>query len=186
MQNGITNSDRVLIICTDNYVSKAEEGEGGVGYERLIVTSEVVGSIDTKKFIPIIRDNSRERPVPSFLGPRMYIDFLSESEYDRKLDELLRELLGVPTNAKPSLGENPFSGQLKDRLSKQRIAGPTGVTESGKSILEDKWFESEQFDAETGISKLGINGRMELRFALHESTNKTQVDLLNAVRKSEI
>lgn len=30
MESGLKNSDRVLVICTDTYVSKANAGEGGV------------------------------------------------------------------------------------------------------------------------------------------------------------
>src|SRR6266550_7461551 len=52
MQNGITQAHRVIMVCSSAYVIKAEKGEGGVGYERLIVTSEVVANIDTIKFIP--------------------------------------------------------------------------------------------------------------------------------------
>lgn len=38
MQKGIAEADRVLMICSANYVQKAEAGVGGVGYERPIVT----------------------------------------------------------------------------------------------------------------------------------------------------
>ena len=55
MQKGIIESDRVLLICSENYVARAESGLGGVGYERLIVTADVVQNIDTKKFIPVVR-----------------------------------------------------------------------------------------------------------------------------------
>jgi hypothetical protein len=72
MAGGIRTANRVLLICTDKYVSKAEAGSGGVGYERLIVTAEVVGSLDTIKFIPIVRSNAGGRKVPDFLGPRVY------------------------------------------------------------------------------------------------------------------
>ena len=54
MQKGILEADRVLLVCSSNYVSKAEAGSGGVGFERLIVTAEVVQNIDTKKFIPLV------------------------------------------------------------------------------------------------------------------------------------
>src|SRR4051794_3888038 len=53
MVDGIRTADRVVMICTGTYVAKAEAGKGGVGYERLIVTAEVVAKIDTIKFIPI-------------------------------------------------------------------------------------------------------------------------------------
>ncbi len=91
MHRGITDADRVLLVCTDTYVRKSEAGTGGVGYERLIVTSQVVQAIDTKKFIPLIRDNA-SKSVPGFLGPRLYIDFSDDADYAKRLVELLREL----------------------------------------------------------------------------------------------
>lgn len=42
MQRGISESDRVVLVCTESYVKKAEAGSGGVGYERLILTAELV------------------------------------------------------------------------------------------------------------------------------------------------
>ena len=41
IEHGIRDSDRVLVICTDQYIRKANAGEGGVGYERLIVTAQL-------------------------------------------------------------------------------------------------------------------------------------------------
>ena len=71
-------------------MSKAEAGTGGAGYERLVVTAEVIGSIDTIKFIPIVRNNASERKAPNFLGPRMYIDFSDDAQFEAKLEELTR------------------------------------------------------------------------------------------------
>ena len=42
MQRSITDANRVIIICSNDYVSKSEAGKGGVGYEKLIITAEVV------------------------------------------------------------------------------------------------------------------------------------------------
>ena len=38
MEKYLRTSDRVLMICTDQYVEKANTGAGGVGYEKMIVT----------------------------------------------------------------------------------------------------------------------------------------------------
>ena len=59
-------ADRVLMICTEQYVRKANAGAGGVGYEKMIVTSELMTSIDSRKVIPIIRQ-SGSKLVPTFL-----------------------------------------------------------------------------------------------------------------------
>ena len=42
MEHGIRASDRVLVICTDSYVTKANDGEDGIGYEPMIVTSRTM------------------------------------------------------------------------------------------------------------------------------------------------
>lgn len=186
MQSGIVSADRVLMVCSETYVSKAEAGVGSVGFERLIVTAEVVQSIDTKKFIPLVRANNGTTKVPRFLGPRLYIDFTDNTAYTAKREELLRELLGAPATVKPPLGTNPFSGQASKTEEPMRVTGPTGITKSGSPVLSDAWFESERATAEKGLGAIGLASHMELRFGLHDEINKSQIELLNAVRKSEI
>lgn len=109
MEVGVRESDRVLIICTPQYVTKANEGTGGVGYERLIVTAHLVRDLGSTKFIPIVRYASDEAKVPEFLGNRYYVDFSDDDQFNAKLDELLHELHQVPVLEKPPLGRNPFS-----------------------------------------------------------------------------
>ena len=185
MEDGIVQSDRVLLVCSRQYVSKADAGRGGVGYERLIVTAEVVQSIDTIKFVPVLRNNS-DKTVPTFLGLRLHIDFTDDCEYHSRLEELLRELLGTPASVKPPLGQNPFTAELAHIDEPVRQTSPTGITATGTQVLSDEWFESERVKADNGIRALGLEGAMELRFGLHEATSKSQIDLLNAVNKSQI
>ena len=186
MQKGITESDRVLLICSEKYVEKAGAGRGGVGYERLIVTADVVQNIDTKKFIPVARNNNSDTKLPRFLGQRLYIDFSDDASYQIKLDELLRELLSASAHAKPPLGTNPFSGKPTTLAEPVRQVGPTGVTLGGARVLDDEWFSRQLAVAEKGIASLGLRANMELRFGLHDSINKSQIDLVTSVRKSEI
>jgi hypothetical protein len=186
MAGGIRTADRVLLICTDQYVSKAEAGSGGVGYERLIVTAEVVGSIDTIKFIPIVRNNASARKVPNFVGPRVYIDFSDDAQYAAKLEEVMREIHQAPALVKPPLGDNPFRGEVIDSAEPVRVAGPSGATAAGVPILNGEWFQAQQRAAEGGLAKLNIiaeaafplTGTMEVRFGLHNGLNKSQVRAL--------
>ena len=186
MQRGIIESDRVLLICSDNYVSKAEAGLGGVGYERLVLTADIVQNIDTKKFIPIVRNNESKVKVPRFLGPRLYLDFSNDASYAVRLEELLRELLGAPAVEKPPLGPSPFSGLPAKPIEPARQAGPTGVTPTGVRVLDDDWFTKEMTKAEQGITAIGLKGYMELRFGLHDSINKSQIELIRSVENSQI
>jgi hypothetical protein len=106
MEQGITRSDRVLMICTDRYVEKSNAGEGGVGYEKMIVTAPILRRIDSKKVIPIIRNDGGR--VPSFLGSKLYIDLASEDRFETGMDQLLREILGAPLFKKPPIGNSPY------------------------------------------------------------------------------
>lgn len=108
MERGIIDSDRVLVICTDQYVRKANTAEGGVGYERMIVTAQLVQDLGTDKFIPVIRQASGQEKTPVFLGTRVYIDFRNSSEFESEFDRLIHELHRVPVVEKPPLGKNPF------------------------------------------------------------------------------
>jgi hypothetical protein len=111
MESAVSTSDRVLAICTTSYVSKANEGRGGVGYEKMIATAEVLEKVGTDKFIPIVRGTHRPA-VPLYLSSRMRIDFSDEDTFDDRLEELLRELHKAPSNPKPSLGRNPFASHV--------------------------------------------------------------------------
>ena len=110
MERGIVDADRVLIICTDQYVKKANADEGGVSYERMIVSAELVQNLGTDKFIPIIRQASRKAKTPTFLGTRVYADFTNDSQFDVECEKLIRELHEMPIVEKPPLGEKsiPF------------------------------------------------------------------------------
>lgn len=184
MQKGISEADRVIMVCSSSYVSKSEEGVGGVGYERLIVTGEVVKSIDTIKFIPILRGNSSAK-LPSFLGPRLYVDFSDDADYDVKLIELAREIHGAPATLKPSLGPNPFGPPVKLDTA-PKFSGLAEKASSVEKSISNEWFKQEASRARSGLTKVKLNGLMEFRAAPNYSVAKTQIELLNAVRQSEI
>ena len=114
MERGIVDADRVLVICTDQYVKKANSDEGGVGYERMIVNTELVQNLGTDKFIPIIRQASQKEKVPTFLGTRVYADFRDDSQFDAECEKLIRELHEMPIVEKPPLGKNPFPSVESD------------------------------------------------------------------------
>ena len=111
MEVGVRDCDRVLVICTDNYVRKANNREGGVGYEIEIVTAQLVQNLGTNKFIPIIRQASGPEKMPTCLGTRFHIDFRDDSQFDEKFGDLLCELRQVPVVENSPLGENSFTQQ---------------------------------------------------------------------------
>ena len=144
MEFGVKNSDWILVICTDSYVGKANDGEDSIGYEPMIVTQKLVEDLGINKFIPIIRQTEWEDKTPEFLKERVSIDFTDDDQFDEKFDELLHERLLVPPLQKPLI---PYIESL--RIENYRVlrnielkqlkplAVFLGANGSGKSTLFD-------------------------------------------------
>jgi hypothetical protein len=103
MERGVRDSDRVLMICTDRYTAKANEGVGGVGYEAMIVTGELVANLGTSKFIPIVRQKAEPYKVPTSVSTRLYINLSDGPNADAEFGRLLEELHDARP-PKPPLG----------------------------------------------------------------------------------
>lgn len=108
METELEKSDFALMVCTEHYVKKANTGAGGVGYEKMIMTSSMLSRIDSSKVIPIIRQ-AGTIDVPTFLKSKVYIDFSKNEDAEYSYDELLRTLLNAPLFEKPEIGKNPFA-----------------------------------------------------------------------------
>ncbi len=107
MERSLSSCDRVLVICTEQYVLKANTLKDGVGYERMIITAQVARDLKTVKFIPVLRGGEGES-LPHFLGARIYCDFRSGEFNEASYEELLRELHNAPKFPKPPVGRSPF------------------------------------------------------------------------------
>lgn len=81
--------DKVLIICNSEYKIKADNREGGVGDESVIITPQVYGKAGQEKFIPIVyeRDKNGNPFLPIYLASRMYADLTDFSEGYKNLIE---------------------------------------------------------------------------------------------------
>lgn len=108
METGLTGADRVLAVCSLNYVEKANRSQGGVGYEKMILTGQLMRNVTSDRIIPVIRNNSNQDVLPNFLSTRLYVDFRSDENFESRYTELIREIHGQQAVARPALGPNPF------------------------------------------------------------------------------
>lgn len=108
MNSGLTTADRVLAICTPTYVKKANAGEGGAGYEGMVLTAQLMTNITADRIIPVIRRAGTAAIVPTFLTSKLYIDFREDSSFETRYAELLRDIHGEKVSPRPPLGVNPF------------------------------------------------------------------------------
>ncbi|MFM4857220.1 toll/interleukin-1 receptor domain-containing protein [Aeromonas hydrophila] len=108
METHLADADYVVMVCTDKYVEKANSGTGGVGYEKMIITADLLSNIDSNKIIPVIRQYGTHN-VPTFLKTKLFINFSKESDYEFSFDELVRTFHDAPIFKKPDIGNSPFT-----------------------------------------------------------------------------
>lgn len=116
MENGLSDANLVLCICSESYVNKVNSGSGGSGYEGMIMTQSLLQNAKTEFVISIVRNNSSSQKVPLAFGSKLYIDFSDDSQYVARYQELLERIYGEDSKKKPPLGENPFSQSVAQQI----------------------------------------------------------------------
>jgi len=112
MERAVADSDYVAIICTEEYANRANQREGGVGWESMIITSEVAEHMLTDKFIPILRKGTFNTSLPRYLKTRMGVNLSGDPYSENAYEELLRKFHGESI-APPPIGTKPdFSNKV--------------------------------------------------------------------------
>ena len=166
METSLVSADRVLMVCTEKYVEKANAGLGGVGYEKMIVTANLLAKISSNKVIPIIRQTLKA-DVPTFLQTKLYLDFSKPELFEFSFDELVRTIHSAPLFEKPAITKTNFPSSPKP-------ATPTndGLKELMSRVVlqfENNTNEFQQYS--TLVEKSNIS-RVMLDFLFEEAIEK--------------
>lgn len=107
INRGLAKADRVLMIGTPTYKSRAEGGVGtGSKYEGSIINAVLYRNTDTLKFIPLLRrGNGYSDSFIDIISTRNGYDFRDDSKYEERLKEVADDIFGRNTKA-PALGGN--------------------------------------------------------------------------------
>ena len=92
MEQMITKADRVLLILTPTYKEKADNRENGVGYESVLISTELYKNQGTHKFIPIVRKGDFDVSYPVYLGSRKGVDMRNDDVFESVLEELVDDI----------------------------------------------------------------------------------------------
>jgi hypothetical protein len=170
MEQNLVAADYAVMVCTSRYVKKANAGEGGVGYEKMIMTSSSLSKISANKVIPIVREKGNP-PTPTFLATKLYIDFTKDSEIEFALDDLLRHLLNAPLYRKPEIGDAPFRPLNKAR--------PERTADGLRDVMADiaTAFDGTSDDSITVSSLMAVSKfrRLTLEKYLNEAQAKGMI-----------
>lgn len=99
----------VLLLLDKNYTEKANARKGGVGDETQIISAEIYGKVEQKKFIPIVFSKGDDGGIykPAYLQPTLHVDLSDSDTYDENFQYLVKLLYGVEIYKKPELGTKP-------------------------------------------------------------------------------
>lgn len=124
MEQSVSQSDRVLVICTEGYKQRFDKRQGGAGYEGHIISAEMIGHSGTTKFVPILRKGDWVTALPTALLGVFGVDLRMDSGDEFR--KLIRNLYGL-TEISP-LGRRPLRlDNAKSILSEPpRIGLPSG------------------------------------------------------------
>ncbi len=94
MEVAVRESEFVVIICTPQFKTAADNRTGGVGYESQVLSGEVFALANGQKVIPVLRAGSWAEAAPSYALGRWYVDMSSERKADQGYTLLKQTLFG--------------------------------------------------------------------------------------------
>ncbi|MEE3808580.1 toll/interleukin-1 receptor domain-containing protein [Lysinibacillus fusiformis] len=130
MEKAVSESDYVLIVCSEGYKKKADNRIGGSGYEAKLITTEFSMKQNKKKFIPIYVGGVWEEVSPRFLAGNMYVNLSSltgSESFERNYTDLLTTICGLERIKKKNID------------TKERIAERLGVSKEELQFKNDPY-----------------------------------------------
>jgi hypothetical protein len=136
MEKSVGNSKFVILVCTPAYAMRANNREGGVGYEATIITSELAESINQRKFIPVLRDGDWKSSLPVWIKNKVGVDFRNDPYSEEQYQNLLRALHDAPLKP-PPVGPKPvFEDTSAHQQSRAYAASSLPAPTPGAASLQ--------------------------------------------------
>ncbi|MBT2764815.1 toll/interleukin-1 receptor domain-containing protein [Paenibacillus sp. ISL-20] len=154
MVNAIKDNDYVIVILTENYRNRADNFQGGVGFEAEILLADLKRNRD--KIILVMRHSGDFDSVfPSYFRDYYAIDFSDDKHFEKKFDELVHRIYRHNSYEKAPLGSMPSflaanlqPSSLFEEPIHQPIKKETNIFESFSTLEIRKSFtdlDKEEF-----------------------------------------
>lgn len=116
MIKNVRDSDYIIIVLTENYANKADNFQGGVGFET-ILSLPLLQQHPEKLIFLIKHKGDFNAAFPFHLRGYYAIDFSNEGKFEEAFDELLHRIYEVPLYEMEPLGQKP---DLTARVAAQK------------------------------------------------------------------
>ena len=191
MKLGLKDAVKVLIIGTPKYKEKSE-ANGGVAYETMVITNEMMLDMDTTKFYPILRSGTFETSFPTDIKDRMGDDFSDDKYYEENLEIVVKEIINeYPIHAiikqdstqettdkviELQKGKSKKKLEKSAKVTKQTIASLYGVlfSEDKTELTYVPKNKIGSFFIPNSVTKIGLS-------AFKDCTDLTSIEIPNSV-----
>lgn len=131
---GITKSDKIIIVITPEYTYRAENLIGGVGKETKLLHTRYFEN--DKSIIPILKERTT---LPAYLKSVPYIDF-TKGTYNDNLNQLVKRLNDKSEFEASKITKNPIDINDYDLLPNLCINDPA----EQRTFLKEEFGEADQ------------------------------------------
>lgn len=108
MENGLEKADKVLVILTEEYKKRANNRQGGTGFEYSIISQGLYDlQASNDKFIPVLRQGTKQTSAPTYLATKIYHSMKDDAKFEMDAFKLSREIYEKPEITRPAPGEIP-------------------------------------------------------------------------------
>lgn len=106
MIKNIKESDFIVIVLTEKYAQKADDFQGGVGFETMLTIPDIKNNLNKLIFV-MKHEGDYSKVFPYHLRDIYAIDFSDNSQFEDKFEELIYKIHGVPLYEVQPVGEVP-------------------------------------------------------------------------------
>lgn len=111
MTNELIMADKVLLICDQYYVKKADSRNGGVGWETMIIQGDMMTHTQSNKYICIVREKNIDEGIPIYAKTKYSLQWIKPEILEEDFHELLYYLFDI--DVEPELGDIPIDIKKK-------------------------------------------------------------------------
>jgi|TARA_R100000501_G_C2607716_1_gene103026 hypothetical protein len=196
MESGLERADKVIMILTPKYKIKADNREGGTGFENSIISSNLyeIQNETNDKFIPVLKSGTKKESAPTYLKSRVYHSMTVPEDFEFDALNLLKVIYGYSDKKKPTKGKIPnFENIENEKDPVLKIANEVSQKEkinsklnrlksSGEGVELAKKLRDELFSMISNKAKLYTD---KTDFHFHFETNSTNNEAtINALKHS--
>lgn len=105
MTNELIMADKVLLICDKYYAQKADNRNGGVGWETMIIQGDMLSKQQQNKYLAILRDPNIDQSLPIYVKSKYALNWAKETVTEEDYKEPLFNL--IDCDIEPPIGEIP-------------------------------------------------------------------------------